>query len=120
MEAQETTTSGRLPESPDTPLHHLFKSLRSLRRSVNTCNAEAQEPAVVSENVIPTPSEVSELSCCMVDHHTNLENDQDNYEEVVPNLEKVIERSYTRNRIVNFVVYMSILRLWNPALQPLH
>ena len=92
-----------MPELPDTPREPspprerrtFFKSLRSIRRSVKRSHAEVQEPTIVPENVIPTPSEGSERSFCMGDHLTDLENEaEDSYEEVVPNTENDVECSY--------------------------
>ena len=100
IEAQEATASGGLPESPNTPgapsppreRKTLFKSLRSLRRPVNTSQAEAQEPVAIPQSVIPTPSEGSELSFCIGSHSDS--ESEDNYEEVISNAGNVTERSY--------------------------
>ena len=102
IEAQETSAFGGLPELPVTPREPslprekktFFQSLRSIRRSVSRAHTEVQEPKIVPENVIPTPSEDLELSFCMGDHSTDSENEEGSYEEVVPNIENVTERSY--------------------------
>ena len=102
IEAQETSAFGGLPELPVTPREPslprekktFFQSLRSIRRSVSRAHTEVQEPNIVPENVIPTPSEDLELSFCMGDHSTDSENEEGSYEEVVPNIENVTERSY--------------------------
>ena len=82
-----------MPESPNTPSapspprerKTLFKSLRSLRRSISTSQAEAQEPVAVPQSVIPTPSEGSELSFCIGDHSLSF---------CFGNTENVTEHSY--------------------------
>lgn len=52
-----------------------------------------QEPVIVLQSAIPTPSEVAESSRCMGDQSSVSENDEDNYEEVEPNTEDVGDRS---------------------------
>ena len=89
---QGASAVGGLPEppnslrdaSPPRERKTLFLSLRSLRPSVNSPRPGALAPAPAPEDVIPTPSEGSELSFCMGDHLSDSEND-DSYEEVNPN-----------------------------------
>ena len=66
----------------------LFLSLRSLRRSVSSPQAGTQARASAPEDVIPTPSEGSELSFRMGDHLSYSEND-DSYGKVNPNPLKI-------------------------------
>ena len=89
---QDASAVGALPEPPNSlrdaapPRERktLFLSLRSLKRSVNSPRPGARVPAPAPEDVIPTPSEGSELSFCLGDHSSDSEND-DSYEEVNPN-----------------------------------
>lgn len=92
MAEQGASAVGGLPEppnslrdaSPPRERKTLFLCLRSLRRSVDSPRAGARAPAPAPEDVIPTPSEGSQLSFCMGDHSSDSEND-DSYEEVNPN-----------------------------------